>query len=344
MPSDAKTPAADAAVAPAEGTKPNRVDAALAALAPALDEFRSAVATADEEVRAYRTHHEVAAADPVGLLERELGIFARGRLDPRRLAGLLKVTGAPDPLTDRLMAQAHDLFTALMKGGREAFHVVVPAGGDLRDAVRDALAELGRAFGVAHAVERARDRRYDPDADHDLLYPYPFHRWSILEKELAPPLVVEVQGKDLRAAGLVEFLDGWQKIVLVVSGAAPPAPLARLISPSVLVSQVTGDDALARVDELAQRDGAGIVALFEGDSGALPFAARPGMALEVDKAALADRVEAISRKKGQPGILDLRHLESLTALPGPVPAGSGPKGEKTVDQLAAWLLSRTDLG
>jgi hypothetical protein len=293
----------------------NPADGALHALDPALDEFRSAVATAAEEVRAYRAHHEVAAADPVGLLEREMGAFARDRIDPRRLAGLMLVAEAPDPLTDRLMEEAHELFTSIMKGGREAYHLVVPPRGDLRDVVRDGLAELGRAFGIAHAVEKAREHAYDPDRDHELLHPYPFHRWSPLEKEVAPPLVVEVQGADLRASGLVEFLDGWQKIVLVVKGPVPPAAL-----------------------------GPGIVALFDPDAGALPFVYRPGLALEVDRGDLTAVTEVIARKKGQPGILDLKHLESLTALPGPVPAGSeSRKGEKTVDQLAAWLLSRTDL-
>jgi hypothetical protein len=336
MPSDATNPG--------KGMEMKPVDAVWDALSPALDEFRSAVATAAEEVRAYRAHHEEATADPVGFLQKELGSFAQGRVDPLRLAGLLRVEEAPDPLTDRLMQEAHELFTAIMKGGRASFHVVVPSGGDLRDAVRDALAELGRAFGMAHAVEKARDRTYDPDTDHQLLHPYPFHRWSPLQKEVAPPLVVEVEGADLRASGLVEFLDGWQKIVLVVRGAAPPAALARLVSPAVYVAQAEAGTGLERTGELAAVEGTGIVAVFEADAGALPFVHRPGLALEVDRDDLAAVIEAVGRRKGQPGILDLRHLESLTALPGPVSAGSeSRKGEKTVDQLAAWLLSRTDL-
>lgn len=319
MPSDAKTPAAGA---PAEGAV-NTVDAALAALAPGLDEFRSAVATADEEVRAWRAHHQAAVADPVGLLERQLGTFAAGRLDANRLAGLMAVEEAPDPLTGHLMDQAHDLFDSIMKGGRDAFHVRVLPGGDLRDAVRDALGELGRAFGMAHAVEKAQNHAYKPDEDHYLLHAYPFHRWSPLEKELAPPLVVELEGADLRAAGLVEFLDGWQKIVLVVRGKAPPASLARLVSPEVFVAQANAAEGVGLAGELAKREGTGIVAIFDADSGALPFIHRPGMALEVDRDDLAALIDVISRKRGQPGILDLRHLESLTGLPAPVQSGSG---------------------
>lgn len=339
MPSDANTPAAGAP----EAGAPNPVDAAIQALGPGLDEFRSAVATADEEVRAWRAHHQAAVADPVGLLERQLGIFAKGLLDPNRLAGLMAVEEAPDPLTGHLMDEAHTLFDTIMKGGRKAFHVRVLPGGDLRDAVRDALSELGRAFGMARAVEKAQNHAYKPDEDHFLLHPYPFHRWSPLEKELAPPLVVELEGADLRAAGLVEFLDGWQKIVLVVRGKAPPASLARLVSPEVFVAQAGLDAGMALVGELAKREGTGIVALFDADAGALPFVHRPGMALEVDRDDLSALLDVISRKRGQPGILDLRHLQSLTGLPGPVQPGSAKTGEKTVDQLAAWLLSRTDL-
>lgn len=340
MPSDANTPAASVP----EGDAVNPVDAALQALAPGLDEFRSAVATAAEEVRGWRTHHQAAAADPVGLLQRELGVFSRGLLDPQRLAGLMDVAEAPDPLTDHLMEEAHTLFSSIMKGGRQAFHVRVLPGGDLRDAVRDALAELGRAFGMAHAVEKARDQTYRPDDDHHLLHPYPFHKWSPLEKELAPPLVVEVEGADLRAAGLVEFLDGWQKMALVVRGKAPPAALARLVSPDVFVAQAEVADGVALTGELASLQGPGIVALFEADAGALPFVNRPGKAIEVDVDDLAALVDVVSRKRGQPGILDLRHLETLTGIPAPVQPGTTAAGEKTVDQLAAWLLSRTDLG
>ena len=151
------------------------------------------------------------------------------------------------------------------------------------------------------------------------------------------------QGADLRAAGVVEFLDGWQKMVLVIRGKAPPASLARLVSPQVFVAQAAAADGLALVAELAKQEGTGIVALFDGDAGGLPFVHRPGMALEVDRDDLTALLDVTSRKRGQPGILDLRHLESLTGLPGPVQSGSGKAGEKTVDQLAAWLLSRTDL-
>ncbi|HSM05061.1 MAG TPA: hypothetical protein VK858_10555 [Longimicrobiales bacterium] len=339
MPSDA--PRLDAE--PAEG--PDPVTEILQELAPALDAFRSAVAEAEEEVRIYRARHEEVLADPVGRITRELGTFAVGRIDPRRLAGLLGDGAMPDPLTDRLMAVAHQRFGRMATQGSGSHRVRVPTGGDLRDAVRDALAEAGRAFGLAHAVARARDHRYDPDRDHALLHAHPFDRWSPAERELAPPLVVEVDGAGLRAAGLVEFMEGRQKLVLRVRGKAPPAPLARLASPGVYVAQTMGEEAPTVVRELADHAGPGVVAVFDADAGALPFVSRPDRALEIDVDALTAAVAAATGVRGQPGLLDLRHLQALAVTPSPAAAtGQGlPAGDPTVDRLAAWLLARTDL-
>lgn len=321
------------------------MDAVLDAVKPGLEDFRSAVAEAHEEIRGWQLEHEAAVSHPASTLESELGLFARGRVDAGRLASLLKAPQAPDSLTHHLMAEARDFFSALMKRGTDAYRISVPRGGDLRDAVRDGLAELGRVFGMAHLVEKARSHTYEPDRDHGLLQPYPFHRWNLLEKELAPPLVVEVDGADLRAAGLVEFLDGAQKLVLVVRGQALPAPLARLISPLVFVAQAEGEAALIRIRELMRREGPGIVGAFEAGAGILPFGQRPGMSMDVDRAVLEEQVKQVSTTRGQPGILDLRHLETLAALPGRVAPESAPPRpeEQTVDRLAAWLLSRTDL-
>jgi hypothetical protein len=351
----------------------------LETLAPALADYRSAVADALEEVRAWRAQRQESTADPVGRLTRELGHFARGLIDPRRLSSLVAVEEGPTPLTAHLMDEAFDLFAGIHGDGFAAFELVVPSGGDLRDAVRDRLASLGRAFGMAHAVERAKRHAYDPDTDFELLQDYPFHRWSVAEKEIAPPLLVRVQAADLRAPGLSEFLEGAQKLVLLVEGDAPPAPLARLVSPWVYVAQVAGAAGEVRVRELARREGAGIVAVFPADADILSFAQRPGMALEVDRDELAARIETVSGRRGQPGIVDLRHLQALAAVaappraessapaatshagPTPSSAGQTPRGAApptdtggtpappsgqgglTVDRLAAWLLSRTDL-
>lgn len=333
-----------------------RLGTAADALSAPREAFRSAVATADEEIRSARLHLDE-ARDPADALARELGSFALGRIDPARMAGLLKVAEAPDPLTHHLMDTAHELFTELASSGGERFRVEVPRGGDLRDTVRDALAHLGRAFGVAHAVEKARAHRYDPDRDHVLLHPYPFHRWTAGERRLAPPLVVQVEGADLRAGGLSEYLDGTVRIALVVDGPTTPAPLARLVGHGVFVAQSADATVL---DRLAAHEGPGVVAWVQDGSGAVSFVhdpaagARPWERLTVEgglEALRARLTELEGPGRSRVHAADLRHLVELATPPvgggsadAPAPApGATPGGDDAADRLAAWLLARTDL-
>lgn len=280
------------------------------ALRPLAEAFHSQVSLASEEVREWHLHHEDAVADPAGVLAAELGTFAAGRIDPARMASVVGVEDAPDPVLHHVMALAQERFETLVHRGDEAFRVVLPPGGDLRDAVRDALAELGRAFAMGRAVEKARTHRFAPDEDHLLLRPWPFHRWAPSEAAMAPPLVVELDGSDLRASGLAEFLDGRVRVVLRVRGQAPPAALARLVSPGVFVAQVTGEaeEALAR---LVAAEAPGVVACFEPDAGAIGFVHDPVRGLAVETAAVEASIAEVSELRGQPGLMDLRHLEGL---------------------------------
>lgn len=332
-----------------------RTAAALTALGRPRDAFLSAVAEADEEIRGARLEIDH-AHDPGSSLERELGAFARGRIDAHRLAGLMGVAEAPDPVTQRLMATAHDLFREVSEGRGAGFLFEVVDGGDLRDTVRDGLADLGRAFGVAHAVEKARDHRYDPDADRGLLRPYPFHRWTSSERRIAPPLVVRVSGADLRAGGLSEYLDGAMKIALIVAGPTTPAPLARLIGHGVFVAQ-TGDPEV--LDRLAAHPGPGVVAYVESGAGALEFVhdptrgTRPWERLELPGG--LEGLEARLAELEGPGrsrvhAADVRHLLELANPPHTATGAGGtpgtepaPAGDDAADRLAAWLLARTDL-
>lgn len=338
-------------------------------LRPAVEEFRSRLALASEEVRAWRLHHEEVVGDPATVLGAELGPFAEGRVDPTRLASLVAVVEEADPVLHHLVALAEDRFGRLLRRGSGAFVLGVPPGGDLRDAVRDALADLGTAFGMARAIRKARARRFDPDADHELLHAWPFHRWLPEERDAAPPLVVDVAGRDLRAAGLAEFLDGAVRILLRVRGDADPAPLGRLVSPGVLVAQVVGD-ATSILERVAQHDGPAVVALFEADAGALEFLHDPVTGVDVDRERLDAAIADASAARGRPGLADLTHLERLarpaggvpsadaaasaggatgTPAPGPtasVPgapspgaSGAGSDGPDDVDRLAGWLLS-----
>lgn len=276
------------------------------------DAFHSQLALASEELRDWQLHHEAAVADPAGVLAGELGSFADGRLDTTRLAGLVGVDEAPDPLLHQLMSLAEEGFDAFVRQRDAVFRVELAPGGDLRDAVRDALADLGRAFALARAVEKARSHRFDPDRDHELLRPWPFHRWSPAEKDMAPPLVIDLEGADLRAVGLAEFLEGRFRSVLRVRGGTLPAPLGRLASPGLFVAQAVGeaDEALTA---LADHEGPGVVAVFDSDAGALPFTHRPDGSVEVDGAALDEAIEEAAARRGSPGLVDLRSLRAVAA-------------------------------
>jgi hypothetical protein len=74
----------------------------------------------------------------------------------------------------------------------------------------------GRAFSTAHQIEVLRTAA--TAAARSSSTARSTSATGPAERLLAPPLVVEVERRDLHAAGLAEYLDGAQKIVLVVDG------------------------------------------------------------------------------------------------------------------------------
>jgi len=232
--------------------------AALADLAAPLERFRSAALAAAVEVRALLATLDTGADARLERLRAELGPFAAGRIDPARFGALLSGGPGADPATRGHVEAALETLRTVAARIEEIVAVEVPPGGDLRRAAVDALAGAGRAFGAALAVQHARGGWYR-SAEHDaLLLAFPFAEWNRAERRLAPPLVIQVDGADLRAAALADLLDGAVKIVLLVRGPCAPAPLVRLVTPGTFVMQ-TGDVAdLARV---AACDGPAVAAL-----------------------------------------------------------------------------------
>jgi hypothetical protein len=164
---------------------------------------------------------------------------------------------------------------------------------------------------------------------------------------MAPPLVVAVDGRDLKAAGLADFMDGAQKIVLVVSGEATPVPLVRLITPGTFVAQTTNSIDL---DRLANWDGPGIVAMVP-DSAAC-FVHDPGRGTAASERLEITRLPEDRRRKPVGGVSvkqqseELLQLKTLGAAQGAVeePAVAVAAGSTNpVDKLAAWLLTQADL-
>lgn len=328
----------------------DRIAGALTAVAAARENFRAAVVAAAEEVRAFLASHRSPADGAAERAALELGPFAAGRLDMSRFGALF---GGAEPLdADSLewLGRAHDVLEQTSAAGDELFRAAVPAGGELRAAVVDALSRSGRAFGAARVVELVRGGRFRP-ADHGhFLDEFAPALWTRTERELAPPLVVEVAGGDLQVAGLGELLQGAQKIVLVVKAPAPPAALVRLITPGVFVMQAAGAAALDGFSTVA---GPGVSALL--GEGALQFVHDPAAGstlparLSAGELPAEEPKAALGRYSVAQQVEELRQLTALTRLSAPAALAvdgtlaSAPAGATLADKLAAWLIQQSAL-
>ena len=329
------------------------IRAALDALEAPREAFRSSLVTGVEELRAAVAAGLDASDDAPARAARELGPFASGLVDPARFAAVFRPRerALPEGALEWMERALAVLLEAAYPAADRDSLVVVPAGEDLHDAVAAALARTGRAFGAARVAEGARTGTMVPAAREAALVAYPFRRWAPRERAVAPPLVVEVMGRDLAAAGLGDFMDGGLKLVLVVRGAAPPAALSRLVTPATYVAQATEAAAAAA---LAARPGPGVVALFEASAGAVPFVHDPlagratweRLRLGSDADDLRRRLED-GRGRWRIGawVQDLEHLLALAAPPAAATAAAEAQAAPAdpAERLAAWLLSRSGL-
>jgi hypothetical protein len=319
-----------------------RVQPTLAALERPVAAYRSVLAIARERARA------LLSTD--GGTERarlELGSFGNSRIDAGRFAELRRGV-ALEPFSRSRLLCACDVLEELAGASDEMFVVDVPTGDSLRVVVARALANLGRAFGAAAVVELVRNGLYEPERHDRVLDAYPFDRWSRIEREHAPPLIVTVDGADLRAGSLAELLDGGMRLVLVVRGASTPAPLVRLVTPGTLVMQTRDIEAIRRV---AAATGPAIAALFEIEAALFTHDPMTGGALwqrltviHRPSALSKQAIGGVSPRQQREELAQLEALASRPALPNGrvdalVPAGDGDPA----DRLAAWLLAESGL-
>lgn len=325
-----------------------RVELALRALAGQRDAFRSALGTTVEQVQSFLNENRGTGNGKVNRIASELGPFAAGRIDTERMATLFGGDLALDAVTIETIEKARDTISELAGRNHDLFVAHVKAGGDLRNTVATALEEIGRAFGAVRIFELTRSGSHHGNEHARSLGSFPFVKWSKGERRLAPPLVVTVDGADLRAERLAEFLDGSQKIVLIVEGPSAPAPLVRLITPGTYVTQTNDASALAA---FAAFDGPGIAAIV-GD-GAARFVHDPSRGanlaqrLTVSYMPPRDPRLTIGGLSGHQQAQELQQLRALQALPAPeqpaaAPAAAAPPAAPA-DKLAAWLLSQADL-
>ncbi|HEX6910054.1 MAG TPA: hypothetical protein VF142_06655 [Longimicrobium sp.] len=335
----------------------DRAARALQALSAPRERWTSAVAAAAEEVRAFlAAHRPLPHGQPAERARVELGAFAAGRIDAARF-GALFGGGAPlDPASVARVERALGELTQLAAAGDLPFRVDVATGADLRLAVSHALGFAGRAFGAAQVVELIRSGRFREDVHGALLDGLPFRRWNRAERQIAPPLVVEVDGADLHAGSLADFVDGTMKIVLLVRGACPPAPLVRLVTPGVLVMQAAG---AAELDRLAAFPGPAVAALVP--QGAARFVHDPAggpalhQRLRIHFAPDADALAPVGGTTVFQQREELALLRELAAAPAPIrmasaepasaePASNGSAEPASAESPAAGSASASGTG
>lgn len=323
-----------------------RVQLALTALQRPIAEFRSTVEGALAQAEAHLAALETDPATRSARLRSELGTFAAGHVDVDAFAAVFAPT--PGPLLthqDRFRA-ALDTLRDVLDRGVSLFVVQVPAGGSLPRAVEDALSRIGRAFGAVLAVELMRGGAFRPEEHDRLLQAFAFRSWTRTERRFAPPLVVQVQGDDLQVGALSDYCDGRERIVLVVSGACPPAALVRLVTPGTMALQTVDGTGL---DQLALHNGPGIAALVP--VGAAQFLHDPRAGREAwQRLSVWHMPEpprhAIGGFSAWQMAEDLRQLAALAAAPAQAAlpnAAQGSTGKEAVDRLASWLLTQSDL-
>lgn len=326
----------------------SRTPQVLAALAAQIDVFKSAVATTSEAVRDLLQELGASPESHRSHLTTQFGEFGAAHLDGDRVAALLdrNVTANRDTL--RTIERALAPLDALAKAEPESLVVSLEPGASLYETVASMLSHIGRAFAAARLVQAARggDSRLVRTADR--LASFPYEQWNTSERRVAPPVIVELEGADARATGLTEFLDGRQRIVLVIRGACSPAPLVRLISPGTFVAQVETADDLGRFLDWTGPAVAAVVpdtaALFEHDPRRgtmtwerLVISRRPGAR---PRSALRG-LSAAQQEEELQLLATLAQAPATAAVDQPDLAAVTPADP--ADKLAAWILSQTDL-
>lgn len=325
-----------------------RIATALEALAAAREGFSSSVALSAEEVRGILEREKDASENPQVKLAHELGPFAAGRIDLDRLAPFVSANSKLPGEARGRVETAFETLTSLRKAGDRLFTARVEADGYLRGAIIAALGRTGTAFGAARSVEWALHGLAAPEGVDDALKSFPPTLWNRREKGCAPPLVLEVEGADLKVSSLGDLLEGSQKIILVVNGPAAPAPLVRLITPGVTVIQTHDPGDLAA---LGATPGPGIAAILP--EGSARFIHAPGGKTLHERLVVRFLPEEEpTRPLGSISVFQqVEELRQLAALAASVQAPAAAEKETAAPgvemdeagQLAAWLVRQAKI-
>ena len=318
---------------------------AIEPFAALFTQYRSAVAATLEDVRGQLTLHGANASERTTQLKTELGEFAAGRIDAERLGGLLGEKTQLAPAALERLERAATTLREVANQGDALMQLQVAPGEDLTAAVRSRLASIGRAFGAARVAAARHAATPMTQQEEAVLRALPFRDWTAAERRLAPPLIVSLHGADLRPAGLAEFHDGLQRIVLIVDGECAPASLVRLITPAVFVAQSHDAGICAQI---ANWPGAAIAAIVPDSCAQFVHDPSAGPELwqrvKVQQAA-PDPKARVGGLSAAQQIDELHQLEALAHEPSAAAlnAGATAAAADPVDRLAAWLLRQADL-
>jgi hypothetical protein len=324
-----------------------RVTRAFELLAKPIEQYRTAVATTLEEVRGHLAAGRSDAQAHAARLQAQLGVFAAGRIDTSRLSTVLGNRDALDVASLQRLERASDTLRNIVSRGSELLQLTVPPGEDMARCVSARLSLVGRAFAAARIAAAAHKSAASGLDEAVALGSFPFAEWSAAERRLAPPLVVTVEGADLVAGSLAPFLDGMHKFLLIVDGPCAPAPLVRLITPSVLVIQ--GYD--FKDFEVLSAWPATAVAALVPDT-AVRFTHDPAggsrtwqrISVHLPPDPRVRRLGGLTAAQQSEELLQLESLAAPPPAPMVAPASeAAASAADPVDRLAAWLLQQAQV-
>lgn len=323
-----------------------RVAQALAALDQPIAEFRALVRDALTRAETFQAAQSATVGERATEAGFGLGHFAEGRIDPARFSVVFAAALDVPAISLDALERTIDTLRGVIALANDLFIVDVPPKGHLEPVLRTALGEIGRAFGAVILTDLIRTGRYDAATHDRYLDSMQFSTWNSVERRIAPPLIVTIDGSDLHAGELAPFADGREKVVLLIRGDCAPAPLARCITPGTLVMQAHDCLALNRV---ASFDGPAVAAIIPGESAS--FVHDPAAGREPwQRLAIGEPGYAPKRAIGGASIWQMKEelamLADLARIPMVMPDRGNSQAPQTgdvVDRIAAWLLSQSEL-
>jgi hypothetical protein len=320
-----------------------RIQAALDAVRPSIDAYRSTVVAARERVQSLLA---IDTSDGVSRARLELGSFGASRIDVSLFAELAR-GAALDSQSRDVLQRTCALLDEIIAAGDDAFVLDVAPGSSLIDDTADRLAVLGRAFGAVHVADSVRSGRFDARYER-FLDRYSFEWWSRAERSVAPPLVISVNGAALHASGLADLLDGRVRLVLVIRGPSSPVPLVRLVTPGTLVLQTSDLVELARIRGC---DAPVVAALVGSEAASFIHDPRGGVALwqrlTITRRAPTSVTKTIGGFSPRQQADEIAQLDALAERPRlpdvTIGAASVTEAGDPAERLAAWLLAEAGL-